>query len=68
MTAAVNSSKSADYLRGLGFFLAETPSTDAPKHLFRPLFLATPFSPASGPATGPFNGLHPKSNFLAIPQ
>jgi hypothetical protein len=26
----------------------------------------TSFSPASGPATGSFNGLHPKSNFLAI--
>jgi len=25
----------------------------------------TPFSPPSGPATGFFNGLHPKSKFLA---
>ena len=25
----------------------------------------TPFFPASGPVTGSFNGLHPKSNFLA---
>jgi hypothetical protein len=27
----------------------------------------TPFSPASGPATRSFNGLHPKSKFLAAP-
>jgi putative transposase len=26
----------------------------------------TPFFPASGPVTGSFNGLHPKSNFLAF--
>jgi hypothetical protein len=26
----------------------------------------TPFSSASGPATGSFNGLHPKSKFLAV--
>ena len=25
-----------------------------------------PLFPASGPATSSFNGLHPKSNFLAI--
>ena len=31
-----------------------------------PLFSRTPFFPASGPATGSFNGLHPKSKFLAI--
>jgi hypothetical protein len=27
---------------------------------------STPFFPASGPVTGSFNGLHPKSNFLAL--
>ena len=26
----------------------------------------TPFFPPSGPATGPGNGVHPKSNFLAM--
>ena len=26
----------------------------------------TPLFPASGPATGSFNGLHPKSKFLAV--
>jgi hypothetical protein len=26
----------------------------------------TPFFPASGPATRSFNGLHPKSKFLAL--
>jgi hypothetical protein len=30
------------------------------------LYPDTPFSPASGPATGSFNGLHPKSKFLAV--
>jgi hypothetical protein len=29
-------------------------------------FFLPPFSPASGPATGSFNGLHRESNFLAI--
>jgi hypothetical protein len=28
--------------------------------------VTTPFFPASGPVTGSFNGLHPKSNFLAF--
>jgi hypothetical protein len=28
----------------------------------------TPFFPASGPATRSFNGLHPKSKFLALVQ
>ena len=31
-----------------------------------PLFPATPFSPASGPVTGSFNGLHRESSCLAI--
>jgi len=34
-----------------------------PKSPFSP---APPFFPASGPATGSFSGLQPKSNFLAI--
>jgi len=34
---------------------------NASKHASEP----TPFSPPSGPATGSFNGLHLKSNFLA---
>jgi hypothetical protein len=29
---------------------------------------SSPFPPASGPATGSFNGLHPKSKFLAVSQ
>ena len=33
---------------------------------FVPFFPATSFSPVSGPATGSFNGLHPKSNSLAF--
>ena len=27
---------------------------------------APPFCPPSGPATGTFNGLHPKGDFLAV--
>jgi hypothetical protein len=37
MKTAVKSPESAVYRRGLGIFLAETPLTEAPKHLFRPL-------------------------------
>jgi hypothetical protein len=33
-----------------------------------PFSPATPFSPASGPVTGSFNGLHPKSNSLAVDE
>jgi len=33
---------------------------------FSPLFPRNPFFPPSGPATGFFNGFHPKSKFLAI--
>lgn len=47
-----------------GFF-AVTPPTASLKHLFRPLFPATPISQPSGPATGSFNGLQPKSKLLA---
>jgi hypothetical protein len=31
-----------------------------------PLFPRNPLFPASGPATSSFNGLHPKSKFLAL--
>jgi len=31
-----------------------------------PMSLGTSISPPSGSATGSFNGLHPKSDFLAI--
>ena len=62
MNAAVNSAETAYYRRELGIFLTETPPTDAPKHPFRPLSPRNPFFPASGPATGSFNGLHAKSN------
>ena len=34
--------------------------------MHNPMNLATPISPPSGPATGPGNGVHPKSSFLAI--
>jgi len=34
---------------------------------FNPFSPATPFIPPAGPATGSFNGLHPRSNFLAVP-
>ena len=41
--------------------------SEPPKHLFQPPFSpATHISPSSGPATGSFNGIHPKSIFLAI--
>jgi hypothetical protein len=66
MKIAVNSSESAVYRGGLGLFLIETPLTAAPKHSFSPFSPATPFSPASGPVTGSFNALHPKSNSLAV--
>jgi hypothetical protein len=56
----------AKYRRGLEFFLTETLPTVAPKHFFRPLFPRNPFFPASGPANRSFNGLHPKSKFLAF--
>jgi hypothetical protein len=56
MKTAVKSSESAVYRGGLGIFLTETPSTDAPtcppkprrrrKHLFRPLFPRNPHFPA----------------------
>ena len=51
MKTAVKSPESADYRRGLGIFLTETPLTAAPKHFFRPLFPRNPHFPAlrSGP-------------------
>ena len=52
--------------RGLGIFSAETPPSVSPQHLFRPLFPRSPLFPATGPATGSFNGFHPKSKSLAV--
>jgi hypothetical protein len=46
MKTAVKSPEQAVYRRGLGIFLTETPSTDRPKHLFRPLFPRNPHFPA----------------------
>jgi hypothetical protein len=61
MKTAMKSPDSTDYRHGLGFFLTETPPTDEPKHLFRPLFPRNPLFPAlrSGPK-GYFRGLPPK--------
>jgi hypothetical protein len=47
MKTAVKSPESAFYRRGLGVLLTETPPTDAPKHLFCPLF---PPPPVRSPA------------------
>ena len=66
MKTTVKSPNHATFRRGLRIFLTETPPTDRPKHLFRPLFPRNPLFPASGPATGYFNGLHAKSKFLAV--
>ena len=44
-------------------FLLKTLPSLAPATVSTP---DNPLFPASGPATGSFNGLHPKSNFLAI--
>lgn len=38
-----------------------------PALLLAATFLANPHFPASGPATGSFNGLHPESKLLAVP-
>ncbi len=43
-----------------GYFSSLLTAHSALFTFFFPLF------PASGPATGSFNGLHPESNFLAI--
>jgi hypothetical protein len=51
--------------RGMGTFLSETPATDAPKHLFSPLFPRNPLSPPSGPAQRQFQGPPADSKFLA---
>ncbi|MGL4399497.1 MAG: hypothetical protein ACRCXD_06490, partial [Luteolibacter sp.] len=49
MKTAVKSPESAVYRRGLGIFLTNTPPTDTPKHLFRPLFPRNPHFPALRP-------------------
>jgi hypothetical protein len=66
MKTAVKSPESAVYRRGLGIFLAETPLTEAPKHLFRPLFPRNPHFPASGPSQWLFQGPPAESKFLAV--
>ena len=81
MNLAVKSSESSDYRCGLGIFVAETPSTDRPKHLFRPLSPRNPHFPAlrSGPlalsgasrtkqipSSHSFNGPPPKSNIITF--
>jgi hypothetical protein len=65
MKTSVKSPESAVYRRGLGIFLTETPPTDTQKHLFRPLFPATPISPPSGPTQWLFQGPPAQSKFLA---
>ena len=59
MNAALKSSELADYRRGLGIFLTETPPTDTPKHLFRPHFPALRSDPMA------FQGPPAESKFLA---
>ena len=46
MKTAVKSPESTDCRCELGIFLTETPSTEAPKHFFRPLFPRNPHFPA----------------------
>lgn len=65
MKIAVKSPEPAVYRRGLGIFLTETPPTDTPKHLFRPLLPRNPLFPVSGPLMSFLKGLRPKSNSLA---
>jgi hypothetical protein len=65
MKIALKSPNNDTFWREPEIFRAETPRTDRPKHLFCPLFPCNPIFPASGLATGSFNGLHPKSKFLA---
>jgi hypothetical protein len=64
MKTVVKSPESADYRRGLGVFLTETPPTDTPKHFFRPLSPAPPFSPPSGPTQWLFQEPPAESKFL----
>jgi hypothetical protein len=64
---ALKSPNHATFRREPGIFRAETPPTGAPKHRYRPLFPRNPLFPASGPATGSYNGIHRESNFLAAP-
>jgi hypothetical protein len=48
--------------RRMGIFLTETPPTASLKHLIRPLFPATTFSPPSGLAQRLFRSLPQKAN------
>jgi hypothetical protein len=65
---AVKSPESAVCRRGLGILLTETPPTDAPKHLFRPLFPRNPFFPCLRSGHRLFQGPPAESNFLAVSQ
>jgi hypothetical protein len=62
MKTAMKSPAFAKFRSGIGFFLAEAPPSDAPKHLFRPFSPATAFFPPSGPATAFPTALTPKAN------
>ena len=66
MEIGVKFSESADYRRGLGFFLTETPSTAAPKHLFRPLFPRNPLFPRLRSGHQLFQRPSAESKFLAV--
>jgi hypothetical protein len=66
MSYAANLHNPARSWCGATIFRAETPPTAAPEHLSHPLSPRNPLFPASGPATGSFNGPHLKSKFLAI--
>ena len=66
MNGALKASESADYRRGLGIFLTETPPTDTPKHLSRPLFPRNPFFPRLRSGHRLFQGPPAQSKFLAV--
>jgi hypothetical protein len=67
MKLTVKSPDSAKSVSGASshFRISAFSVTDFPKSPLFPLFTRNPPFPASGPAASSFNGLHPKSNFLA---
>jgi hypothetical protein len=65
MLFILNSQITASFRREPGISRAETSPNAGPKHRYRPLFPRNPLFPASGPATGSYNGIHRESNFLA---